>query len=164
MNAVNEYFNIRAAEPDDVPDIFVLIKELADYERLLDKVVATEEQLGETLFGENSKVDVLLAYDENQVLGFALYFQTYSTFLGRSGIYLEDLFVREFARGKGVGQALLQRIAKYTVEIGGGRLEWSVLDWNESAINFYKKIGAVPLDEWTMFRLNGETLEKLAAS
>ena len=163
MDAVNKNYNIRSAELDDVPEIFVLIKELADYERLLVEVVATEEQLGETLFGENSNVEVLLACDENQVLGFALYFHTYSTFLGRQGIYLEDIFVREFARRKGIGQALLQRIAKHAIEIGGGRLEWSVLDWNESAISFYKKIGAVPLDEWTTFRLNGETLEKLAA-
>ena len=163
MDAVNENYYIRSAELDDVPEIFVLIKELADYERLLDEVVATEKQLGETLFGENSNVEVLLAYDENQILGFALYFQTYSTFLGRQGIYLEDLFVREFARGKGIGQALLQRIAKCVMEMGGGRLEWSVLDWNESAISFYKKIGAVPLDGWTKFRLNRETLEKLAA-
>ena len=163
MDAVNENYYIRSAELDDVPEIFVLIKELADYERLLDEVVVTEKQLGETLFGENSNVEVLLAYDENQILGFALYFQTYSTFLGRQGIYLEDLFVREFARGKGIGQALLQRIAKCVMEMGGGRLEWSVLDWNESAISFYKKIGAVPLDGWTTFRLNRETLEKLAA-
>ena len=163
MDAVNENYYIRSAELDDVPEIFVLIKELADYERLLDEVVASEELLEETLFGENSNVKVLLAYNEKQVLGFALYFHTYSTFLGRPGIYLEDLFVRKFARGKGIGKALLQRIAKYTLEIGGGRLEWSVLDWNESAISFYKKIGAVPLDEWTTFRVNGEKLEKLAA-
>ena len=163
MDAVNENYKIRPAELDDVPEIFVLIKELADYERLLDEVVATEELLEETLFGENSKVEVLLAYNANQVLGFALYFHTFSTFLGRPGIYLEDLFVREFARGKGIGQALLQRIAKYTMEIGGGRLEWSVLDWNESAISFYKKMGAVALDEWTTFRLNRQTLEKMAA-
>ena len=162
MDAVNENYFIRSAELDDVPEIFVLIKELADYERLLDEVVASEELLEETLFGENSNVKVLLAYNEKQVLGFALYFHTYSTFLGRPGIYLEDLFVREFARGQGIGLALLQRIAKYTLEMGGGRLEWSVLDWNESAIGFYKKIGALPLDEWTTFRVNGETLEKLA--
>ena len=162
MDSVNEDYNIRSAEPEDVPEIFVLIKELADYERLLDEVVTTEEQLGEALFGENSNVKVLLAYNEIQVLGFALYFHTYSTFLGRQGIYLEDLFVREFSRGKGIGKALLQRIASYAMEKGGGRLEWSVLNWNESAINFYKKIGAVPLDEWTTFRVNGEALEKLA--
>tara|TARA_B100000945_G_scaffold317419_1_gene320263 strand:- start:720 stop:1214 length:495 start_codon:yes stop_codon:yes gene_type:complete len=163
MEAVNKNYYIRSAELDDVHEILVLIKELADYERLLDEVVATEEQLVETLFGENSNVEVLLAFNENHVLGFALYFHTYSTFLGRSGIYLEDLFVREFARGKGIGQALLQNIAKYALEIGGGRLEWSVLDWNESAINFYKKTGAKTLDEWTTFRIDGEKLEKLAA-
>ena len=162
MNALNENQKIRPAELDDVPEIFVLIKELADYERLLDEVVATEEQLGETLFGENSKVDVLLAYDENQVLGFALYFHTYSTFLGRPGIYLEDLFVREFARGKGIGEALLRRLARCALEMEGGRLEWTVLDWNEPAISFYKKMGAVPLNEWTSFRVSGENLKELA--
>ena len=114
------------------------------------------------MFGENSNVKILLAYTDNQVLGFALYFYTYSTFLGRPGIYLEDLFVREFARGKGIGEALLRRIAKCALEMGGGRLEWSVLDWNEAAINFYKKMGAVPMNEWTTFRLTGEKLKKLA--
>ena len=163
MDSVNENYNIRLASLDDVPEIFLLIKELADYERLLDQVIATEELLEETLFGENSNVEVLLACDENQILGFALYFRTCSTFLGRPGIYLEDLFVREFARGKGIGKALLQRIAKSTLEMGGGRLEWSVLDWNQPAISFYKKMGAVPLDEWTTFRLTGEKLKKLTA-
>jgi len=163
MDAVNENYIIRSAERDDVPEIFVLIKELANYERLLDEVVATEELLEETLFGENSNVEILLAYDENQVLGFALYFYTYSTFLGRPGIYLEDLFVREFARGKGIGEALLRRIARRALEMGGGRLEWSVLDWNEPAISFYKKMGAAPLEEWTTYRLTGERLKKLGA-
>ena len=163
MDSVNKNYNIRLAGVDDVSEIFVLIKELADYERLLDKVIATEELLEETLFGENSNVEVLLAYDENQVLGFALYFHTYSTFLGRPGIYLEDLFVREFARGKGIGEALLRRIAGFALEMGGGRLEWSVLDWNQPAISFYKKMGAVPLDEWTTFRLTGEKLKKMTA-
>ena len=164
MDAVNENYKIRPAELDDIPEIFVLIKELADYERLLDQVIATEELLKKTLFGENSNVEVLLACDENQILGFALYFRTFSTFLGRPGIYLEDLFVREFARGKGIGKALLQRIAKSTLEMGGGRLDWSVLDWNQTAIGFYKKMGAVPLDEWKTFRLTGEKLKKLTAS
>ena len=164
MDAVNENYKIRPAELDDVPEIFVLIKELADYERLLDQVIATEELLEETLFGENSNVEVLLAYDENHILGFALYFRTFSTFLGRPGIYLEDLFVREFARGKGIGEALLRRIARSTLEMGGGRLEWSVLNWNQPAISFYKKMGALPLDEWTTFRLTGEKLKKLTAS
>ena len=163
MDSVNENYNIRLAEVDDLSEIFVLIKELADYERLLDHVIATEELLKETLFGENSNVEVLLACDDNQILGFALYFRTFSTFLGRPGIYLEDLFVREFARGKGIGEALLRRLAKCALEMEGGRLEWSVLDWNEPAIRFYKKMGAVPLNEWTTFRVSGENLKKLAA-
>ena len=162
MESVNENYNIRLAGVDDVSEIFVLIKELADYERLLDQVIATEELLEETLFGENSNVEVLLACDENQILGFALYFRTFSTFLGRQGIYLEDLFVREFARGRGIGESLLRRIARITLEIGGGRLEWAVLDWNKTAISFYKKMGAVPLNEWTTFRVTGENLKELA--
>ena len=163
MDSVNGNYNIRLAGVDDLSEIFVLIKELADYERLLDQVIATEQLLEETLFGENSNVEVLLACDENQILGFALYFRSFSTFLGRPGIYLEDLFVREFARGRGIGESLLRRIAKSTLEMGGGRLEWSVLDWNQPAISFYKKMGAVPLDEWTTFRLTGEKLKKLTA-
>ena len=162
MDAVNENYKIRPAELDDVSEIFVLIKELAYYERLLDEVDATEELLEETLFGENSNAEVLLAYNAKQVLGFALYFRTFSTFLGRPGIYLEDLFVREFARGKGIGEALLRRLAKCALEMEGGRLEWSVLDWNEPAINFYKKMGAAPLDDWTTFRVTGEKLKKMA--
>ena len=163
MDSVKENYNIRLAGVDDVSEIFVLIKELADYERLLDQVIATEELLEETLFGENSNVEVLLAYDENHILGFALYFRTFSTFLGRPGIYLEDLFVREFARGRGIGESLLRRIARRTLEMGGGRLEWAVLDWNKTAISFYKKMGAVPLNEWTTFRVTGEKLKELAA-
>ena len=162
MDAVKENYKIRPAELGDVPEIFVLIKELADYERLLAEVVATEELLEETLFGKNSNVEVLLAYNVSQVLGFALYFRTFSTFLGRPGIYLEDLFVREFARGKGIGEALLRRLAKCALEMEGGRLEWAVLDWNELAISFYKKMGAVPLNEWTSFRVSGENLKELA--
>ena len=164
MDSVNENYNIRLAGVDDLSEIFVLIKELADYERLLDQVIATEDLLEKTLFGENSNVEVLLACDDNQILGFALYFRTFSTFLGRPGIYLEDLFVREFARGRGIGKSLLQRIARRTLEMGGGRLEWAVLDWNKTAISFYKKMGAIPLDEWTTFRLTGEKLKKLTAS
>ena len=163
MDSVNKNYNIRLAGVDDVSEIFVLIKELADYERLLDQVIATEVLLEETLFGENSNVEVLLAYDENHILGFALYFRTFSTFLGRPGIYLEDLFVREFARGRGIGKSLLRRIARSNLEMGGGRLEWAVLDWNKPAISFYKKMGAVALDEWTTFRLTGEKLKKMTA-
>ncbi|MBS1254909.1 MAG: hypothetical protein MAG581_00706 [Deltaproteobacteria bacterium] len=162
MTAIEENIEIRPAELEDVPVILTLIKELADYEKLLHEVVATEKLLKETLFGDNSNAEVLLAYSANQVLGFALYFRTFSTFLGRPGIYLEDLYVREFARGNGIGEALLRRLARVTLEMEGGRLEWSVLNWNEPAIGFYKKLGAVPLNEWTMFRVTGEKLEELA--
>ena len=162
MTEIKTDFEIRQAEEDDVPEILVLIKALAEYEHLADEVVATEELLKITLFGINSPAEVLIAYNKNQTLGFALYFRTFSTFLGRPGIYLEDLYVRESVRGKGVGEALLRRTAKRAREIGGGRLEWSVLNWNEPAINFYQKMGASSLDEWTMFRVTGNKLKELA--
>ena len=162
MTEIKTDFEIRQAEEDDVPEILVLIKALAEYEHLADEVVATEELLKITLFGINSPVEVQIAYNKNQTLGFALYFRTFSTFLGRPGIYLEDLYVRESVRGKGVGEALLRRTAKRAREIGGGRLEWSVLNWNEPAINFYQKMGASSLDEWTMFRVTGNKLKELA--
>ena len=162
MTEIKTDFEIRQAEEDDVPEILVLIKALAEYEHLADEVVATEELLKITLFGINSPVEVQIAYNKNQTLGFALYFRTFSTFLGRPGIYLEDLYVRESVRGKGVGEALLRRTAQRAREIGGGRLEWSVLNWNEPAIKFYKRMGASPLDEWTMFRVTGNKLKELA--
>ena len=162
MTEIKTYFEIRQAEEDDVPEILVLIKALAEYEHLADEVVATEELLKITLFGINSPAEVQIAYNKNQTLGFALYFRTFSTFLGRPGIYLEDLYVRESVRGKGVGEALLRRTAQRAQEIGGGRLEWSVLNWNEPAINFYQKMGASSLDEWTMFRVTGNKLKELA--
>ena len=162
MTEIKTDFEIRQAEEDDVPEILVLIKALAEYEHLADEVVATEELLKITLFGINSPAEVQIAYNKNQTLGFALYFRTFSTFLGRPGIYLEDLYVRESVRGKGVGEALLRRTAQRAREIGGGRLEWSVLNWNEPAIKFYKRMGASPLDEWTMFRVTGIKLKELA--
>ena len=162
MTEIKTDFEIRQAEEDDVPEILVLIKALAEYEHLADEVVATEELLKITLFGINSPAEVQIAYNKNQTLGFALYFRTFSTFLGRPGIYLEDLYVRESFRGKGVGEALLRRTAQRAREIGGGRLEWSVLNWNEPAIKFYKRMGASPLDEWTMFRVTGNKLKELA--
>ena len=162
MKEIKADFKIRQAEVEDVSDILVLIKELAEYEHLLDEVVATEELLEETLFGVNSPAEVQLAYAGNEILGFALYFRTFSTFLGRSGIYLEDLFVRESARGRGVGEALLRQLAQRTLEIGGGRLEWAVLNWNDPAIGFYQKMGAAPLDEWTTYRVTGNNLKELA--
>ena len=162
MTEIQTDFEIRKADLEDLPVILELIKALAEYEHLSGEVVATEELLEVTLFGLNSPAEVQIAFDKKQTLGFALYFRTVSTFLGRPGIYLEDLYVRESARGKGVGKALLRRIAQRTREIGGGRLEWSVLNWNEPSIKFYQKMGASPLNEWTMFRLTGKRLEKLA--
>ena len=162
MTEIQTDFEIRQADLEDLPVILELIKALAEYEHLSGEVVATEELLEVTLFGLNSSAEVQIAFDKKQTLGFALYFRTFSTFLGRPGIYLEDLYVRESARGKGVGKALLRRTAQRTMEIGGGRLEWSVLNWNEPSIKFYQKMGASPLNEWTMFRVTGEKLEKLA--
>ena len=162
MTEIKTNFEIRQAEEEDVPEILELIKALADFENLSGEVVATEELLKITLFGINSQAEVQIAYDKNKTLGFALYFRTFSTFLGRPGIYLEDLYVRENARGKGVGEALLRRLAQRTWEIGGGRLEWAVLNWNEPAIGFYQKMGAAPLDEWTTYRVTGKNLQELA--
>ena len=162
MTEIKTDFEIRQAEEEDVPEILELIKALAEFENLSDEVVATEELLKITLFGINSPAEVQIAYDKNNTLGFALYFRSFSTFLGRPGIYLEDLYVRENARGKGVGEALLRRLAQRTREIGGGRLEWAVLSWNEPAIGFYQKMGAAPLDEWTTYRVTGKNLQELA--
>ena len=162
MTEIKTDYEIRQAEEEDVPEILELIKALADFENLSGEVVATEELLKITLFGINSPAEVQIAYDKNKTLGFALYFCTFSTFLGRPGIYLEDLYVRESARGKGVGEALLRRLAQRTREIGGGRLEWAVLNWNEPAIGFYQKMGAAPLDEWTTYRVTGKNLQELA--
>ena len=162
MTEIKTDYEIRQAEVEDVPEILELIKALAEFENLSEEVVATEELLKITLFGINSPAEVQIAFDKNKTLGFALYFRTFSTFLGRPGIYLEDLYVRENARGKGVGEALLRRLAQRTREIGGGRLEWAVLNWNEPAIGFYQKMGAAPLDEWTTYRVTGKNLQELA--
>ena len=162
MTEIKTDFEIRPAKEEDVPEILELIKALAEFENLSDEVVATEELLKITLFGINSPAEVQIAYDKNKTLGFALYFHTFSTFLGRPGIYLEDLYVRENARGKGVGEALLRQLAQRTREIGGGRLEWAVLNWNEPAIGFYQKMGAAPLEEWTTYRVTGKNLQELA--
>jgi len=146
----------------DVPVILELILGLADYEKLSDQVTATEEKLRETLFGSHRGADVLLAYTGGECTGFALFFPNYSTFLARPGIFLEDLYVKPEWRGKGIGTALLRRVAAIARERGCGRLEWEVLDWNAPSIGFYKSLGAVPMDEWTKYRVTGEALEKLA--
>jgi GNAT superfamily N-acetyltransferase len=154
--------DIRAAHPQDVPLILAFIRELAEYERLAHEVTATEEQLRGTLFGERTFAECLIASLDREPVGFALFFHNYSTFVGRPGIYLEDLYVRPPARGHGVGRELLAHLARLTLERGCGRLEWAVLDWNEPAIAFYRKLGAVPMDAWTVQRVAGTALEALA--
>jgi GNAT superfamily N-acetyltransferase len=153
---------IRPATPDDVPTISRLIRALAEYERLAHEVVLNEAQLQEHLFGPRPYAEVLLAEDAGVVVGFALFFPNYSTFLGKPGLYLEDLFVEPAHRGKGYGKALLVALARLAVERGCGRLDWSVLDWNKPAINFYRALGAVPKNEWTVYRLTGEALQRVA--
>ncbi len=154
---------IREATEGDVPLILSLIRELAEYERLAHEVVATEGSLRETLFGGRPYAEVLIAEHEGRAAGFALFFHNFSTFLGRPGIYLEDLYVKPEFRGAGIGKKLLARLAKLEKERGCGRLEWWVLDWNEPSIGFYKRLGAVPMDDWTVYRVTGEALEDLAA-
>jgi GNAT superfamily N-acetyltransferase len=155
-------YEIRVATEDDVALLLSLIKELAEYERLSHEVVATEEMLRDSLFGEQRVAEALLGYLGDEPAGFALFFHNFSTFLGRPGIYLEDLFVRPEFRGAGLGRALLVHLARLAEERGCGRLEWSVLDWNEPAIGFYKGIGASPVSGWTVYRVTGEALEELA--
>ena len=157
-------FEIRDAAVDDVPLILRFIKELAEYERLKDDVVATEENLKESLFSEESNTTVLLAFYNNEPVGFAMYFYSFSSFVGTKGIYLEDLYVTPDTRGKGFGKALLIRLAEIALDENCGRLEWSVLDWNEPAIDFYKNLGAEAMDAWTVYRLNRNAIETLATS
>jgi GNAT superfamily N-acetyltransferase len=155
-------FRIRDARVEDVPLILTFIRELAEYERLTHEVVATEEQLAENLFGERRAAEVVIGLLDETPVGFALFFHNFSTFLGRSGIYLEDVYVRPKYRGRGFGNAFLAHLAKLARERGCGRLEWAVLDWNEPAIRFYESLGAVAMDDWTVYRLTGEALAELA--
>jgi GNAT superfamily N-acetyltransferase len=154
---------IRKASKKDVPLILDFIRRLGEYERLSHEVVATEADLEKYLFGPEKVAEVLIAYEMNVPVGFALYFRNFSTFLGRPGIYLEDLFVLEEHRGKGYGKKLLASLAALAVEQNYGRLEWAVLDWNEPSIEFYKSLGARLMDEWIVNRLTGEKLHKLAS-
>jgi GNAT superfamily N-acetyltransferase len=153
---------IRAAGEEDVPLILHFIRRLAEYERLAHEVVATEEGLREGLFGARPGAEVAIAEWEGKPAGFALFFHNFSTFLGRRGLYLEDLFVEPEHRGRGIGRALLAHLARLAVERGCGRLEWWVLDWNEDAIRFYCSLGAVPMDDWTVYRVTGDALRTLA--
>ena len=162
MDVTPHEFRIEPATEGDVPLILGLIKDLAEYERMSNEVVATEDGLRATLFGAHPSAEVILAYAGREPAGFALFFHNYSTFLGRPGLYLEDLCVVPAFRGRGYGKALLIRLAQIAVERDCGRFEWSVLDWNEPAIGFYKKLGAVPMEDWTIFRLTGDALARLA--
>jgi GNAT superfamily N-acetyltransferase len=153
---------IREATEADVPVIAWFIRQLAEYERLLQAITMTEETLRESLFGPRPGAEVLLGFYNDKPVGFAVFFHNFSTFLSKPGIYLEDLFVIPEMRGKGFGRALLVRLAKIAKDRNCGRFEWAVLDWNEPSIEFYKKLGAVPMNEWTIFRMTGEALERLA--
>jgi GNAT superfamily N-acetyltransferase len=154
--------HIRNATEADVPLILRFIRDLAIYEKLEHKMIATEEAVRRTLFGNPRFAEVVFAEVDGEEAAFALFFHNYSTFLGQPGIYLEDLFVKQEMRGRGIGKALLAHLAKLAKERGCGRVEWAVLDWNTPSINFYKSIGAVPLSDWIVFRLTGDALEKLA--
>lgn len=153
--------NFRFATKEDASKILFFIKQLAIYEKMENEVVATEELLKEWIF-EKKKAEVIFAIEEEKEIGFALFFHNFSTFLGRSGIYLEDLFVLPEYRGKGYGKGLLKELAKITVERGCGRLEWCCLDWNKPSIDFYLSLNATPLDDWTTYRLTGDSLNKMA--
>jgi GNAT superfamily N-acetyltransferase len=161
MNSQNN-FEIRPARVEDVPLILELIRDLATYERAPKEVTATEKQLVGSLFGEKPVAEVLLAFEGKSPVGFAVFFYNFSTWLGRPGLYLEDLFVKPEKRGKGYGRALLVDLAKVARDRGCGRMEWAVLNWNEPAIKFYRALGAKPLDQWTVFRLTRDGIAELA--
>lgn len=156
-----ETCTFRTAEKEDAALILQFIKELAEYEHMSDDVVAPEALLEEWIF-EKGKTEVIFALEDGVEVGFALFFHNFSTFLGRAGIYLEDLFVKPAYRGKGYGKALLKKLAQTAVERGCGRLEWSCLNWNQPSIDFYLSVGAVPMKDWTVYRLTGDTLTGLA--
>jgi GNAT superfamily N-acetyltransferase len=160
MNTVR----IERATERDIPTILQMIRDLAEYERMSDEVVATPEGVRESLFGDRPEAEVIIAYADGQPAGFALFFHNYSTFLGRRGLYLEDLFVKPAFRGHGIGKRLLRELARIAVDRGCGRFEWTVLDWNEPAIGFYKKLGAQAMDAWKIMRVTGEALTRLAES
>jgi len=162
MDATIERLRITPATERDVPLILRLIKDLAEYERMSRDVVATEEGLRAALFGAHPGAEVVIGYAGDEPAGFALFFHNFSTFVGKRGLYLEDLFVVPKFRGRGYGRALLTHLAQIALERDCGRFEWTVLDWNEPAIGFYRKLGAVPMEDWTIFRLAGEALEKMA--
>lgn len=153
---------IEPATERDIPLILEFVRGLAEYEKHLDRVEVTEERLRKTIFGPEPAAEILFAYANSVAVGYAVFFYTYSSFAGLRGLYLEDLFVKPEARGKGVGRVLLRYLARLAKEKGCGRIEWAVLNWNEPAIGFYKSLGAVPMDEWDVYRLSGDKLDQLA--
>jgi len=155
------HVTFRFAQPEDTGLILQFIQELADYEKMLDQVVATEDLLREQLF-DKQNAEVIFALADGQEVGFALFFHNFSTFLGRAGLYLEDLFVKPAFRGQGYGKAILQKLAQIAVERGCGRLEWACLDWNQPSIDFYLSTGAKPMNDWTVYRLTGDSLSRMA--
>ena len=161
---IRQTAKIRDATISDVPIILHLIRDLATYERAPNDVVATEQGLREVLFGPEPSAKVVLIFEGEEAIGFAVYFFNFSTWLGRPGLYLEDLFVKPETRGRGYGRALLIHLAKIARDHGCGRMEWAVLDWNEPAIQFYRKLGATPLEDWTVFRLTQDGITRLAES
>jgi GNAT superfamily N-acetyltransferase len=154
--------SIRPAMPDDVPTVASLIRALSRYEKLEHEVTLTEDKLRASMFGARRYAEALIAEEDGKPVGFALFFHNYSTFLAQPGLYLEDLYVHESHRGKGIGKLLLAELAKIAVERNCGRLEWAVLDWNVDAIGFYERLGARPNSEWTVYRLTGDSLNRLA--
>ena len=163
MSSPEAELAVKPASSSDLPELLRLIRELADYERLSDEVVASEEVLGSSLFGARPAAEAVIGCLDGQTEGFAVFFENFSTFIGRRGLYLEDLFVRPEVRGRGLGQALFRYVAREAVRRGCGRFEWAVLDWNSPAIAFYRKLGAVPMEDWTTYRLTGEALRTAAA-
>jgi len=156
--------SLRFATPDDIPVILEFIKELADFEKLSHEVVATEKMLKKSLFGERPMAEVIIADYLSKPVGFSLFFHNFSTFLGRPGLYIEDLYIKPEHRGMGIGKTILKYLAKLAVERDCGRLEWWVLNWNINALNFYNELGAQAMDQWTVFRITGETLSNLSES
>lgn len=161
LTSVNDFKIVNATE-ENVALILSFIRDLAEYERLSEKVSATEDVLREQLFGARPSAEAIIGYDKDEPVSFAVFFHNFSTFVGRRGLYLEDLFVKPESRGKGIGRAMLAYLAKLAQERQCGRLEWAVLNWNEPAIKFYRNLGATPMDDWTTFRLSEDEMERLA--
>jgi GNAT superfamily N-acetyltransferase len=164
MSQAGDQIRIIPATESDVPLILSFVRKLAEYEKLSNRVVANEATLRDSLFGARPAAEVMLAYLGTRPAGFAVFFENFSTFAGRRGVYLEDLFVEPEFRSKGIGKALFVHLAQLTRQRGGGRLDWAVLDWNQPAIGFYRKLGAEPLADWTVYRLSGDALDALGAS